>query len=217
MNAPRQIIKTSNLPFPVALWDDLASVDPFRAASKAGGFYNQGVFTIDFLNAPYLIDTAAKCIVAPEGCSKVSLNKSLVLLVYLFTCGKTEPPAPAGRLVGPMEIPGGAMFFRGPHALPTPPLAKAFGHNSQALTEKALALGAERESDPKALFKWQVLPKIEIALYFDEADDEFEAFCQYGFDAHIHFYLPLDAIWALTNVVTAELLISGCPFTNVNV
>jgi hypothetical protein len=105
-----------------------------------------------------------------------------------------------------MEIPGGAMFFRGPHKLPTEPLALAFGRSPRSLAEKALSLGAETAMEPNALFRWRVLPQIDLALYFDPPDEEFEAVCQYCFDANIHYYLPLDAIWGLTNVITKELL-----------
>jgi hypothetical protein len=103
-----------------------------------------------------------------------------------------------------MEVPGGAMFFRGPHVIATAPLEQAYPTNPEALAERAFSLGAQK--DPQYLFTWRVLPKVDIACVFDPQDDEFPAQAGYLVDAHAHFYLPLDALWGLINVVTLELL-----------
>ncbi|MDR2386358.1 MAG: DUF3786 domain-containing protein, partial [Deltaproteobacteria bacterium] len=103
-----------------------------------------------------------------------------------------------------MEIPGGAMFFRGPHEVATAPLAQAYPTSPELLAQKAFSKGAEKSSE--YLFTWQVLPKVKIACVFDPQDDEFPAQAGYLVDSHAHFFMPLDALWGLLNVVTLELL-----------
>jgi hypothetical protein len=192
------------LPFPPALWDDLARTDALEAARFSGATYDQGRFTIDFLGAPFTVDTNERLVIGPPNRKKADFQRAMVLVVHLAYCGQNKPPDPAGRLVGPLEIPGGAMFFRGPHAIATAPLEKAYGRAPEALAEKALSLGAEKSSD--YLFKWRVLPKIDLACVIDPEDEEFQAQASYLIDAHAHFFMPLDAVWGLINVATLELL-----------
>ncbi|MDR2443517.1 MAG: DUF3786 domain-containing protein [Deltaproteobacteria bacterium] len=190
--------------FPEVLWEDLAKVDPVVAATEAKAKYIDGRFIVDFFCAPHVVDPIAKLVTAPSGRPRANFNKALVLLVYLTQAGLAKTPQPAGRLVGPFELPGGTMFFRGPHQLATKPLEAAYSRNKAALKDAALAFGAYEE--PPALFRWQVLPNVDIACYFEEADDEFGAQAKFAFDAHAHYFLPLDALWALINAVTADLL-----------
>jgi hypothetical protein len=189
--------------FPVVLWDDLAKVDQELAAKEAKAAFEDGRFTVNFLCAPHVVDTGRKLVIAPPGRPRANFQKAMILLVYLTQAAKANAPDPAGRLIGPNEIPGGAMFFRGPHKLSTEPLEEAYGTDKKALLDKAVSFGAVPAAD--ALFRWQALPNIEIGCYFEEADEEFGALCRWSFDAHAHYRLPLDALWAIINVVVADL------------
>jgi hypothetical protein len=205
VRAPRPEPEVPLIQFPEALWEDLAKVDQALAAKEAGAELRpDGSFVLDFLAAPHVVDPAAKLVTAPPGRPRANFQKAMVLLVYLTQAANRSAPEPAGRLIGPKEIPGGAMFFRGPHKLATEPLEAAYGSDRPALLAKALSFGAVKAQD--ALFRWRALPKIEIGCYFEEADDEFGALARFSFDAHAHYRLPLDALWALINVVTADLL-----------
>ena len=192
------------IPFPTALWDDLAKVDQKLAAKEAQAKLEDGRFVVDFLCAPHVVDPMAKLVTAPPGRPRANFQKAMILLVYLAHAARASAPEPAGRLIGPYEIPGGTMFFRGPHKLATEPLEKAYSDNCKALLDKAVSFGAVPAKD--ALFRWMVLPNIEIGCYFEEADEEFGALCNWSFDAHAHYRLPLDALWAIINVVVDDLL-----------
>jgi hypothetical protein len=190
--------------FPDTLWDDLAKADQALAAKEAKARLLDGKFVVDFLRAPHVVDPALKLVTAPPGRPRADFQKTMILLVYLAQAAKANAPDPAGRLIGPMEIPGGAMFFRGPHELAAKPVEEAFARNREGLLKKALSYGAAEAGD--ALFRWQVLPHVEIGCYFEEADEEFDAQCRWSFDAHAHYRLPLDALWAVINVVAADLV-----------
>ena len=71
---------------------------------------------------------------------RASFQSALVLVNAL---GKSLPVPPSGRMVTPHELPGGAQFFQGPHAINRAPLKKAFGHNPSELLEAAKAMGGE--------------------------------------------------------------------------
>jgi hypothetical protein len=192
------------LPFPSALWEDLARADPLKAAENSGAAHDQGRFTIDFLGAPFVVDLPGRRVIGPPNRKEADFQRAMVLVVHLAHCGLNQVPDPAGRLVGPFEIPGGAMFFRGPHEVATGPLEKAYGKSPGALAERALSLGARRS--PGHIFLWRVLPKVDLACVLDPEDDEFPAQAGYLIDAHAHYFMPLDALWGLINVTTLELL-----------
>ena len=154
--------------------------------------------------APHVVDPAARLVTAPAGRPRANFQKAMVLLIYLTKAAHGGAPEPAGRLIGPKDIPGGAMFFRGPHKLATDPLEAAYGSDRRTLLDKAVSLGAVPAD--YALFRWRVLPNVEIGCYFEEADDEFPAMARFSFDAHAHYRLPLDALWALINVAVSDLL-----------
>jgi hypothetical protein len=191
--------------FPESLWEDLAKADQAVAAREAKAVLTpDGKFAVDLFAAPYVVDPAARLVSAPPGRPRANFQKALVLLVYLAMAGRATAPPPAGRLIGAKEVPGGAMFFRGPHKLSTKPLELAYANDRQGLLAKALALGAETAGD--ALFRWRALPNIEIGCYFEEADEEFPALARFSFDAHAHYHLTLDGLWALINEATNDLL-----------
>ncbi|MDR1296710.1 MAG: DUF3786 domain-containing protein [Deltaproteobacteria bacterium] len=193
------------MPFPRALWDDLESVDPKRAAANAGATHEAGKgYVIDFLGAPFVVDPDKRLVSGPPTRTRADFAKALVLVVHLAHCGRTDPPDPAGRLVGAMEVPGGAMFFRGPHAVSTAPLEASYGKAPSVLAARALELGA-RKLEPY-LFAWRVLPKVDMALMLYPEDEEFPAKGSWLVDAHCHYYMPLDAVWGCFNCATSELL-----------
>ncbi|MDR1677309.1 MAG: DUF3786 domain-containing protein [Deltaproteobacteria bacterium] len=190
--------------FPPALWDDLSKVDPHKSAKNAGATYDNGLFTLDFLGAPFEVNLKDRLVTGPANRKKADFQRALVLVVYLVHCGQNQTPDPAGRFIGPKEVPGGAMFFRGPHQIATAPLEKAYAKSPEALAEKAFSLGAQKSTD--YLFTWKVLPQIDLACVLDPEDDEFPAKAGYLIDAHAHFFMPLDCMWGLINVATLELL-----------
>ncbi|MDR3135214.1 MAG: DUF3786 domain-containing protein [Deltaproteobacteria bacterium] len=192
------------LPFPQALWEDLSKADPLRAAQNSGATFENGRFEVSFLGAPFVVDLAERTVIGPPTRKRADFQRALVLVVYLAHCGQNQTPEPAGRFVGPLEIPGGAMFFRGPHVIATAPLEEAYGKNPEALAAKAFSLGAQKS--PDYLFAWRVLPKIDLACVLYPEDEEFPAQASYLVDAHANFFMPLDALWGLINVVTLELL-----------
>jgi hypothetical protein len=190
--------------FPPALWEDLAKVDPLVVAKNSGADYEQGRFTINFLEAPFVVDVHERVVTGPPNRSKADFQKALVLVVHLAHVAINPPPGPAGRLIGTMEVPGGAMFFRGPHVISTSPLEEAYATTPEALVKRAFSLGALMSD--KYLFTWRVLPMVNLACVFNSQDEEFPAKATYLVDAHAHYYMPLDALWGLFNVATLELL-----------
>jgi hypothetical protein len=184
-------------------WSDLALEDPDRTAQFSGAVRTDRGFSLKFFGREYIIDQLLKTVTGPPEHQPAAFVKTLVVLTYLIKSAQGPSPGLAGQQAGAFELPGGSLFFTGPHALPEAKLITAFGKNPQALTARAQALGAP--PSPPGTFKMLVLPQVEIGCYLNPADDEFPAQINWTFDRNAHFYLPLDTLWGLTNVIAAEL------------
>ena len=131
----------------------------------------------------------------------------MVVLFYLCgrqqTVGETPPP---GRALSPLQLPTGETFFRGPHVIPTAPLAEAFGHDAKRFLRAGAALGGRAWNRGEASFVLTVLPFVEMHFILYGADDEFPAKATLLVSETIDHYLTLDAVWGLCNVVVKRIL-----------
>lgn len=189
---------------PPALWEDLTARPPEQAAQTTGALWRDGRFALSLLGRPLAVDPAQRRVWRldqPE--SRVSYQTGLVLV---STLSRSLGVPPSGRLVTPEELPGGAQFFQGPHAVNKKPLVKRFGYDPQALLERALAMGGEAIEGADVAVKVPGLPMLPLYALLWAGDDEFEARAVVGLDAHAHYHLALDGLWALTNLMVHYLV-----------
>jgi hypothetical protein len=185
------------------LWSDLDGLDPQKVASLSGAEIAAEGYKIRFLGREHLVDAARRLLIGPADRRPIGFLKTMVVLSYLAKSAQGPAPGLASVQAGAFELPGGTMFFRGPHALPEEKLIARFGQDPKALTARALELGASEA--PPAAFLYRVLPFVELGLYLNPADEEFPAQVQWTFDRHAHFYLALDGLWGLALLIVGEL------------
>jgi hypothetical protein len=190
------------------LWDELLAQDPESVAEKSGASLRLTdggpVFTLELLGAPCELDGRSRTVVSPPGRPELDRNGRIVLLTYLTKSASGPAPGLADREVGPFALPSGQLFFRLHHELPHAPLARAFSDDPGALAMASEAVGARGHAN--LAWRARVLPFAEIYWYLDPADDEFPAAARYNYDANIAFYLPLDAVFALTCMLANTLI-----------
>ncbi|MDR2142348.1 MAG: DUF3786 domain-containing protein [Deltaproteobacteria bacterium] len=186
------------------LWGDLADLEPKLVEWLAGVELIRQGYSINFLGQEHLVDLSQRQVVGPPSLLPVGFVKTMIVLTYLAKSALGPAPGLAETQVGVMEIPGGSLFFRGPHALPEDKLIQAFGRDPAALTARALELGAK--AAPPASFLFRVLPFVELGCYLDQADEEFPAQVRWIFDRHSHYYLALDGLLGLCQVLVGELV-----------
>lgn len=189
---------------PQALWDDLAARPAQEAAQAAGAPWAEGCYGLRLLGRDYLIDPRARRLwLAADPGAKVGFQTGLVLVSHL---ARALGVPPAGRMVTPQELPGGGLFFTGPHAVGTAQLEERFGHDPQGLLAAAQALGGQ---PCPGLAETAVvapgLPMLPLYVLLWPADEEFGARAVVGLDAHAHHQLALDGLWALTNILVRRL------------
>lgn len=190
---------------PEALWNDLEARDPIEAAASCDAFLEAGRFRLSLFSRDYIIDPAEHTIaeaLRPE--HKSSYQTGLVLITAL---AKAQNIPQSGRMITPGELPGGRMFFAGPHELPTAPIAERFGSDAPGLIAAAATMGGrEIEESADAAVFIPALPRVPMWLLLWEGDEEFEARAVMGIDDRAHYHLALDAVWAMCNVLTGRLV-----------
>ncbi|MFH1059009.1 MAG: DUF3786 domain-containing protein [Pseudomonadota bacterium] len=191
---------------PAALWDDLAARPAPEAAQAAGAQWQDGCYHLPLAGRAYRVDPAARRVrEADRPQHRVGFQAGMILVSHL---ARALGVPPAGRMVTPQELPGGSLFFTGPHAVNTRALEAAFGHEPAALVQRAAALGGT-PSNAGGDVAVQVpgLPHLPLFVLLWAADEEFSARAVVGLDANAHHQLALDGVWALTNLLVARL----CP------
>lgn len=130
---------------------------------------------------------------------------TLFLLHYLLDA--TDRPL-AGQRVSEKELPGGEMFFRGPHTLHTQGIQQKFGTNPQGLIVAGLKLHGRKVEQGDASVELLPAPKIPVTYVLWAADEEFPASVSILFDPTIQHFLPLDIIYGMC-IFTAHRLLEA--------
>lgn len=184
------------------LWQDVLDRGLAEAARSCGASVRGQRVELVFLGAAYVLDFERRRVEGPPEHRPPTFQTALVLLRYL---AHGQDLGRSGRLVTARELNGGALFFTGPHALLASPVTERFGRDPEGFLAATAALGFTAASDGPYSCRGLALPQLELGCIFHPADDEFEAELTYTFDAYAHYHLPLDALWALINVLAEEL------------
>ena len=189
---------------PEHYWEDLITLNPSEVVRRGLlPFPFRETYEIPFLNQIYLCRPSDRRIWRKDRPEKeIHFQEYLVLLMYL-TRVKDIPLE--GKKINEREIPGGELFFKGPHALLKAPLEKKFSRDPQGFVQSGMDLGGIKTEKGDASFELPVLPRIPVEYILYLADDEFPAELLILFDATIHRHLPLDVIWAMINITSRRL------------
>jgi hypothetical protein len=186
-------------------WQDLSALAPKEVCQRALVTFEAGKgYAIPFLERLYICrpeDRRIHIEADPE--KPLSFQDYLVLLMYLI---RARDIPLDGRKINERQIPGGELFFKGPHALLRKPLEDKFAYDPRGFLEAGLRLGGRLTDKGEASFELPVLPRIPVEYIFYGADEEFPSQVLIHFDSTIHCHLPLDAVWAMINVVGRRLL-----------
>lgn len=189
------------------LWDQLAEADPNTTCVRSMVQYNaeSRSYLVPFLNATCACSLEQRTIEVKTGTlyRATHFELYLVILHYLL---EANPQPLSGNWVSEKDIPGGELFFRGPHQFPTAPLLKLFGQDKELFRKASESLGGAPVPMGDAAFRLWPLPRVPMLYVLWEGDDEFEPAMHVRFDATVSTQLlTLDTIFALVNVVSRNL------------
>jgi hypothetical protein len=195
-------------------WEELLALKSVDACARAGVSYaeSEEAYSLPMLDRVYRVHPA-KRLITREGSGsepdrrhpRVSFTEALILVVYLL---KSRDISLTGKRVTEKELPGGDLFFRGPHELAREPVLSRYGTDPQAFLRSGEALQGKPISFGDAGIRFQVLPRIPLECILWAGDDEFPPSLTYIFDSSVGDHLPLDVIWALVALVAGRLAVA---------
>ncbi len=185
------------------IWKELEGANPEEVTARTGVVFQDGVYHLPFLDRELQIDPAGREIRVFSGDpGDPGFRACLTALTYLLRLD----PRGLGPGLSPLELPGGATFFRGHHGLPEAPLAARFGNDLAGFLAAGQKLKAETRPAGDAALALQVFPGLTVEVILWRADEEFPAQVSFTLPAHLDRFWFLDAVWGLLNLGVQELL-----------
>ena len=103
------------------------------------------------------------------------------------------------------DIPGGATFFRGPHAIPTHLISKQYADNTAAFRKRCEQLHGISLDVADVAYRFAITEHIPVAALYWEGDDEFLPEAKILYDKTITEHLAPDIIFALAVEICTRL------------
>jgi hypothetical protein len=149
------------------------------------------------------VDPLQERFLSPRGeVIDLRMEGALAILVYLV---EAQNIPLAGHLVSAKDLPGGEMFFRGPHSFPVASLQQAFGEDKEGFLAAGEKCGGVAGTLGDTSFQVMAFPRVPVQVLLWLTDDDFPAQISFLFDATIEHHLPLDVIFGLVSELCFRL------------
>jgi hypothetical protein len=159
----------------------------------ATGIYLLKSFGMDLSVAPENMSIYSEAPYADLLLNRLGYFSKLSIPVYL-TSAMDIPPT--GRLVQPVNVKGGNIFFRGTHVLPLDKLALKYGKDKEGFLKRGADLGGMQMKYGDASVKLFPFPRLPVVIILWQEDDEFPPRADILFDSTCEFHLALDILWS---------------------
>lgn len=197
-------------------WGELRVADPQALSREAGVSFRDGRYVVPFLGGEYEVDPESRVVAGPAADLLASDPEfRLLLLGYLVLSCSAGPPGPGaeaapalpavGDWVSERQLPGGSLFFQGPHALPLAPLLRRYAQDPPGFRRACLELGGSPLPFGDAGFAFRALPRVPLGILLWVADEEFPARAGMLFEPTVAQLLPLDLVLALARAAVLRL------------
>lgn len=172
---------------------DLAAINPFVAAAKAGCDFREGKFHLKFFNRLFRIDHSSGSIgesTSDGQGTPLSRALKLVLLHYLINANGAQV---AGEWITYRYLPGANFFESRFQSMGILPLQRRFGHDIEGFRQACRKLGGDAMSRTgDASYRFLALPGIPMACILNLGDEDIESSVSLLFDAASPNYLPTE-------------------------
>ena len=189
------------------LWNELRALEGESVAERTGARFQDGAYFVNFLSRELRVDPAARSIettgLDTQGSLFESNHLGLAVLSYLLS---GEIRRPEGIWITEKELPGGSLFFQGPHGMPVGSIIEKFGRSAKGLVSRGIALGGVKSQFGDGSVELRVLPGVRMCIVLWEEDEEFPASCTIMFDKSFRYMLALDVVLGLTHAVVDTIV-----------
>lgn len=113
--------------------------------------------------------------------------------------------AVANQWISEKEIPSGATFFQGPHAIPTKRISDRFDTNIQGFKARCEQLNGTSLDMADAAYTFDITPRMPVAVLYWVGDEEFPSESKLLFDKSICEHFACDVVFAIAVGVCENL------------
>jgi hypothetical protein len=192
------------------VWETLAGLDPTEVCGRTDAVFEaeRGLYLLKSFGKDFSVSPGERTIASHSPGGEIFLKRlgyffRLSVLGYLTIARNVVP---SGRLVSPLNMKSGQLFFRGSHVLPLDAVAEKYGGSRDGFLEKGNELGGERLGYGDASLKFLPLPRVPVVSILWTADDEFPARADLLFDSSCEIQMPVDVIWSIAMLSTLAML-----------
>ena len=182
-------------------WQTLKAIDPAEVCKNAAVLYDEkyGNYVVKSFCTDFYVSPEKKIIKSTDATGEAVIKRHGYFFIHscLWYLVHAKDIPFAGRLLKPVNIKGGEIFFRGSHVLPLDNLAKRYGDDKEGFIKRGKELCAEALAYGDASRKLFPMPRIPVILVLWLADDEFPPRSDLLLDSTCEIQLPLDIIWSM--------------------
>jgi len=118
---------------------------------------------------------------------------------------KSEETKLCDEWISEKDIPGGAIFFRGPHEIPTSLISSRYSGDIEKFRKICEQLDGTPLDMADATYVFRITPRIPVAVLYWDCDDEFPSESKILFDKSVTEHLALDVIFALATDICTRI------------
>lgn len=178
-------------------FEKLARSDPQNVCRRSGCRYNAAgnFYTLAMWGEDYTIYPGEAKI---HRKNNTPLNAEdvnyLFIIQYLLNAQEIDVKH---QWISEKDIPGGPTFFRGPHKIPTELITDCFGNDLEGFKVRCEALGGKPIKMGDAGYRFEITPRIPIAVIYWLGDEDFAPEAKILYDDTITAHLTSDIIYIL--------------------
>ena len=192
------------------VWETLTNLEPDEVCRRTDATFDAaaGLYMLKSCGKDFSVSPRERKIFGHSPDSEIFLQRlgyffRLSVIGYLAIA---KDVFPTGRLVNPVNMKSGQLFFRGSHVLPLDRVAEKYGNNRDGFLKRGEELGGERLGYGDASMRLLSLSRVAVVPILWTTDDEFPARADLLFDSSCEVQLPIDVIWSIAMLSTLALL-----------
>jgi hypothetical protein len=192
----------------IELRQSLEHVDPNKIADRVGATVNKtesGELELRLLFWKKEIGIRLPDWVAhdPESGQELSVDQQGILL-YHFTSSRGSQMV--GEWISFNNLPDGKFYQTAFQGYSGNELARFFLNYIQQFEQAAQQIGGRKEKIGEAIYSFQVLPKVPLAVAYWLGDEDLPSSAQVLFDASVVYHLPTDVCAIMGSMLIRKLM-----------
>jgi hypothetical protein len=187
------------------LRNELAIVDPDLLALNTGASFDrdQRVFSFEMMGKTVHLSFPGFQAHYPGVQKGLSTLNLALLLYYFFTADGTRI---SKDWIAFNQLPDGAFYHQAFQGYTGQEIKKRFEYDLEELKARALRSGGQPLDFADLAYKFQIFPRVDVALIVWLGDEELSSTFQILFNASTSHYLPTDACAIVGSTITHTLL-----------